>query len=162
MALRLSRVGSITRPTRGGSRHPAILLRYLQSLGKHCKDRGHEGGGNRYLINNEVSMADSIYPRAETHHITDYDNDSIKGIHTSAVAPTHAGPRLPSKKPHASGKNSWTCMKAANIFTSIQGQGLCISHTPLAMMGQDKAGWGIHPHIRELHIRVGGMPARPR
>jgi hypothetical protein len=46
-------------------------------------------------------MPDSIYPGAETYLITDRDNDLIKGIHTSAVAPTHARPWLPDKKLHA-------------------------------------------------------------
>jgi hypothetical protein len=68
-------------------------------------------------------MPDSIYPGAETRVITDRDNDLIMGIHTSAMTPTHAGLRLPGKKPHASGTNPWTGTKAANIFTSIQDQG---------------------------------------
>jgi hypothetical protein len=85
------------------------------------------------------------YPGAETCLITDHDNDSVKGIRKSAVAPTHAELRLPGKKSHASGKNPWTGMKATNIFTSIQGQGSRISHAPLATMWQDKAEQGIHP-----------------
>jgi hypothetical protein len=85
-------------------------------------------------------MPDNIYLGAETRLITDHDNDSIKGICTSVVAPTHARRRLPGKKPHASGKNPWTGTKAANIFTSIQGQGSRISHAPPTTMGQDKAG----------------------
>jgi hypothetical protein len=50
-------------------------------------------------------MPDSIYLGAEIRLITDCDNDSIKGIRTSVVAPTHARPRLPGKKPHTLGKN---------------------------------------------------------
>jgi hypothetical protein len=50
-------------------------------------------------------MPDSIYLGAETHLITDRVNGLIKGIRTSVVAPTHAGLRLPGKKPHASSKN---------------------------------------------------------
>jgi hypothetical protein len=95
-------------------------------------------------------MPDSIYPGAETRLITDCDNDLIMGIRRSVVAPTHAGPSLPGKKPHASSKNLWTDMKVANIFTSIQGQGSCISHAPPATMGQGKAKQGIHPPIQEL------------
>jgi hypothetical protein len=53
-------------------------------------------------------MPDSIYLRAETCLITDRDIDLIKGICTSAVAPTHTGPRLPGKNVHASGKTPWT------------------------------------------------------
>jgi hypothetical protein len=90
-------------------------------------------------------MPDSIYLGAETRLITNCDNDSIKGICTSVVAPTHAGPRLPGKKPHGSGKKPWTGTKATNIFTSIQGQGSRISHVPPATTGQDKVGQGIHP-----------------
>jgi hypothetical protein len=84
-------------------------------------------------------MPDSIYLGAETCLITDRDNDSIKGIRISAMAPTHAGTRLPGKNPHALGKNPWTGVKAANIFTSIQGQWSHISNARPAMMGQDKA-----------------------
>jgi hypothetical protein len=90
-------------------------------------------------------MPNSIYLGLETRLITDRDNDLIKGIHTLAAAPTHVGPRLPGKKPHASGKNPWTGTKIANIFISIQGQGLCISHMPPAMTGQNKVGQSIHP-----------------
>jgi hypothetical protein len=92
------------------------------------------------LTNNKTSMPDSIYPGAETRFITDRDDDPIKGIRTSATAPTHTGLRLPGKKPHASGKNPWTGMKEANIFTSVSCQGSCINHTPLTTMRQDKAG----------------------
>jgi hypothetical protein len=42
-------------------------------------------------------MPDSIYPGVETHVITDRDNDSIKGICTSATSLTHAGLRLLGK-----------------------------------------------------------------
>jgi hypothetical protein len=97
MALRLNRVGGITRPTREGSRYPAIPLGYLHSLGKYGHHRGYEGGGTRYLTNNEAGMPDIIYPGVETHVITDRDNDSIKGICTSATSLTHAGPRLLGK-----------------------------------------------------------------
>jgi hypothetical protein len=45
-------------------------------------------------------MPDSIYLGEKTHLITENDNDSIKGIRTSDVAPTHAGLRLLGKKPH--------------------------------------------------------------
>jgi hypothetical protein len=90
-------------------------------------------------------MPDGIYPGAETRLITDHNNNSIKGIRTSATTPTHARPRLADKKPHASGKNPWTGTKAANIFISIQDQGSCISDAPSATMGQGKAGQGIHP-----------------
>jgi hypothetical protein len=94
---------------------------------------------------------DSVYPGAETHLITDCDNDSIKGICTSAMAPTHVGPKLPSKKPLASGKNPWTGTKAANILTSIQGQGSRISHVPPTTIGQDNVRQGIHPsYLRAL------------
>jgi hypothetical protein len=103
MALRLNRVGGIAKPTREGFGHPAIPLGYLHSLGKHDQYRGHEGEGTHYLTNDKASMPDSIYPGAETHLITDRDNNSVKGIRTSAVAPTHAGPRLLGKKSHASG-----------------------------------------------------------
>jgi hypothetical protein len=106
-------------------------------------------------------MPDNIYPGAETHLITDRDNDLIMGICRSAAAPTHAGPSLPGKKPHALSKNLWTDTKAANIFTSIQGQGSRISHAPPAMTGQGKAKQGIHPPIRELQVRVRGKPAWP-
>jgi hypothetical protein len=84
-------------------------------------------------------MPASIYPGVETRLITSRDNDSIKGIRTSAEAPTHTGLRLLGKKSHASGKNPWTGMKAAYIFTNIQGQGSRISHAPPAMTGQGKA-----------------------
>jgi hypothetical protein len=91
-------------------------------------------------------MPGSVYPGAGIHLITDRDNDSIKGIRTSATAPTHVGPRLLGKKPHALSKNPWTGTKAANILTSIQGQGSRISHVPPAMTRQDMAGGGgIHP-----------------
>jgi hypothetical protein len=105
MALRLNQVGGITRPTRYGFRHPSIPHGYLYSLGKHNQHHGHEGGGIHYLTNDKENMPDSIYLGAETRLITDHDNDSIKGIHTSAVAPTHVRSWLPGKKPHASGKN---------------------------------------------------------
>jgi hypothetical protein len=105
MALPLNRVGGIARLTREGFGHLAIPLRYLHSLGKHGQHHDHESGGIHYLINDEASMPNSVYLGAETHLITDYNNDSIKGTRTSVVAPTHVGPRLPSKKPHASGKN---------------------------------------------------------
>jgi hypothetical protein len=85
-------------------------------------------------------MPDSIYPGVETRLMTSHDSDSIKGIRTSTEAPTHARPRLPSKKSHASSKNPWTGMKAAYIFTNIQGQGSRISHTPPATTGQGKVG----------------------
>jgi hypothetical protein len=159
MVLRLNWVGGIARPTREGSRHPAIPLWYARSLAKHGQDRNHEGRGTHYLTNDEASMLDSIYQGAETRLITDHDNDSIRGIHTTIVAPTHAGPRLPDKMPHASGKNLWTGTKAANIFTSIQGQGLCISHAPPAM--PDKTFTPPPPHPRALG-KSRGKPARPR
>jgi hypothetical protein len=96
-------------------------------------------------------MSDSIYAGVETRLITDYDNDSIRGIHTSATVPTHAGPRLPSSKPHALGKNPLIGTKAANIFTSIHGQGSHISHAPPATTSQGKARQGIHPsYLRAL------------
>jgi hypothetical protein len=145
MALRLNRVDGIARPSREGSGHPAIPLEYLHAMGKHGQHRDHEGVGTHYPTNDKASVPDSVYSGAETHLITDRDNDSIKGIRTSAVPPTHAGLRLPSKKPHASGKNSWTGTKATNILTSIQGQGSRISHAPPTTTGQDKVGQGIHP-----------------
>jgi hypothetical protein len=92
------------------------------------------------MTNDEVSMPNSIYPGAQTCLINNRDNDSIKGMRTLVTAPTNAGPRLPGKRPHASGKNPWIGMKAANIFTSIQGKGSRISHVSLAMTGQGKAG----------------------
>jgi hypothetical protein len=141
----LNWVGGITRLTQEGFGHPAIPLRYLHSLGKHDQHRCHEIGGTHYLMNNEASMPDSMYLGVETRPIIDHYNDSIKGIHTLPAARTHAGPRLPGKKPHASGKNPWTCTKASIILTSIQGQGSRIRHMPPAMMGQDKAGQGIYP-----------------
>jgi hypothetical protein len=139
-------------------------LRYLRSLGKHDQYDGHEGEGTHYLTNDEARMPDNIYPGAETRLITDRDNGSITGICTSAAPPTHIGPRLPGKKPHASGKNPWIGTKAANIFTNIQGQGSCISHAPLTTMGQGKAEQdrASIPPIRELQVRVQGKPARPR
>jgi hypothetical protein len=97
------------------------------------------------LTNNEASILDSIYLGAETHLITDRDNDSIKGIRILDVAPTHAGLRLLGKKQHALGKNPWIGTKAANIFPSIEGQGSRISHAPPVTTGQDQAGQGIHP-----------------
>jgi hypothetical protein len=145
MALRLNRVGGVTRPTREGSGHPTIPLGYLRSLGKHGQHHDREGGGTHYLTNDELSMSDSIYAGAETHLITDYDNDSIRGIHTSATVPTHAGLRLPGSKPHALGKNPLIGTKEANIFTSIHGQGSRISHAPPATTSQGKARQGIHP-----------------
>jgi hypothetical protein len=157
MALRLNRVGGIAWPTREGSGHLVIPLGYLQSLGKHGQHHDHEGGGTHYLTNDVASMPNSIYSGAETHLITDRDNDSIKGMRTSAAPPTHSRPRLPSKKPHASSKNPWTGTKATNTFTSIQGHGSRTSHAPSARMGQDKVGQCIHPPppIRELQVRVG-------
>jgi hypothetical protein len=105
-------------------------------------------------------MPDGIYPGAETRLITDHNNNSIKGIRTSATTPTHARPRLADKKPHASGKNPWTGTKAANIFISIQDQGSCISDAPPATMGQGKAGQGIHPpYLRAPGKSRGGEPA---
>jgi hypothetical protein len=100
----MNRVGGIARP-REGFGHRAIPLGYLHSLGKHGQHRGHEGGGIHYLTNNKASIPDTIYPGVEARLVTDHDNDLIKGIHISAVAPTHVGPRLPGKKPHSSGKN---------------------------------------------------------
>jgi hypothetical protein len=79
-ALRLNQVGGITRPTRYGSGHPAIPLGYLCSLGRHDQHCGHKGGGTHYLTNDEASMPDNIYPGAETHLITDRDNDLIMGM----------------------------------------------------------------------------------
>jgi hypothetical protein len=154
MALRLNQVGGIARPTQEGFGHPAIPLGYLRSLGKHDQHRNHEGGA--FITWQTIRQA---CPRAETHLITDRDNDLIKGICTSVVAPTHAGLRLPGKKPLASGKNPWTSTKAANIFTSIQGQGSCISHAPPTTTGQDKAGQGIHPPYPRAPGKSRGKPA---
>jgi hypothetical protein len=96
-------------------------------------------------------VPDNVCPGAETRLITYRDNDLIKGIHTSAMAPTHTGLRVPGKNPHALGKNPWTTMKAGNILTSIQGQGSHISHAPPTTMGQEKVGQGIHPpYLRAL------------
>jgi hypothetical protein len=107
--------------------------------------------GTHYPTNDKASVPDSVYPGAESRLITDHDNDSIKGICTSAAAPTNTGPKLPGKKPHASGKDPWTGTKAANILTSVQGQGSRISHAPSTMTGQDKTGQGIHPpYLRAL------------
>jgi hypothetical protein len=96
MALWLNREGGIARPTWVGFGHPAILG-YLRSLGKHNHHRDHEDGGIHCLTNDEASMLDSIYPGAETHLITDHDNDSIKGIHTSATSPPTLGRGSPIK-----------------------------------------------------------------
>jgi hypothetical protein len=74
MALRLNQVGGIARLTREGFRHPSIPLGYLRSVGNH----GNNGGGIHSLTNDEASMPNSIYLGAETHLITDHDNDSIK------------------------------------------------------------------------------------
>jgi hypothetical protein len=84
------------------SSHP---LGYLRSLGKHSQHRDHESGGTHYLTNDEPTMPDSIYLGAEMCLIRDCDNDSIKGICRLATTATHTGLRLPSKKPHALGKN---------------------------------------------------------
>jgi hypothetical protein len=64
-------------------------------------------------------MPDTIYSGAETRLITDRDNDSIKGIRRSAMAPTHVGLRLPGKKPHASGKNPWTSTQERRPVSSL-------------------------------------------
>jgi hypothetical protein len=160
MALRLNRVGNITRLTREGSGHLAISFRYLRSLEKHDQHCGHDGGSTHYSINNKASMPDNIYPGVETYLITDRDNDPIKGIRTSAAAPTHTRPRFPGKKPHASGKNPWAGTKAANIFTSIQDQGPHINHAPPSTTGQDMAGQGIHPPYPRALGKSRGKPAR--
>jgi hypothetical protein len=101
----LNRVGGITKSTQEGFGHPAIPLRYLQSLGKHGQHHDHEGGGIHYLTNDKASMLDSIYPGIETHLITNHDNDSTKGLQTSAMTPTHTRPWLPGKKPITVDKN---------------------------------------------------------
>jgi hypothetical protein len=164
MALRLNRVGGTAWPTREGSGHLVIPLGYLQSLGKHGQHHDHEGGGTHYLTNDVASMPNSIYSGAETHLITDRDNDSIKGMRTSAAPPPTLGrgslvkSHMLQVKIHGQVRRQLIPSQASKVM----GRVLATHHRP---------GWGKTrsgsasippPPIRELQVRVGeASPATP-